>query len=190
MKAFITTSADPAWLSAISTRRAALWIGSSLQKISAEERDSLLRLAAHPWLAIYVEPSRGFPDLVDSVDVKLMEPYTLRNVSDDPDDVSLAPNRVPVFHLPAQGSGSPLSTLHRFKMLQQIPPGAVVFAISKDPDADSTGLAEVVQRSTGITTGGYLERNTYCRPSMQAAGSLGCRHPDLSTLCPKSCGPP
>ncbi|MEN6578532.1 MAG: hypothetical protein ABFD90_19460 [Phycisphaerales bacterium] len=97
-----------------------------------------------------------------------MEPYTLRNVTGDPDAVSLAPNRVPVFHLPAQQSGSPLSTLHRLKMLQRIPSGAVVFAASKAPNADSTGLAEAVQISSDIAELTVISTGTL-------AGELPCR---------------
>lgn len=150
MKSYMTTTPDPAWLSAIAARRAVLWLGQSLQDASAEESESLLRLLAHPWLAVYIEPGAGLPSLTESVDAQSIEPYTLRNVTGDPDAVSLAPNRVPVFRLPAQRSGNPLDTLHRLKMLQRIPSGAVVFAVSKDPDSDSSGVLEAAQVSTDI----------------------------------------
>lgn len=141
------TQPDYAWLSLIASRRAVLWLGRSVCGLPEAARPALAAAFAHSWLSVYVDGADCGFDPEQAVDANLLEPLTLRKVAQDPDAVTLAPNRIPVYMVPAVGTGSAKATLTRLKMFQRVPAGSTVFAVMTDLQTDGAALAEALEVS-------------------------------------------
>jgi hypothetical protein len=98
-------------------------------------------IVAHPWLSIYVDGGSIDLDLEATVGPGLLEPFTLRNVSGDPDAVNLAPCRIPVFQVPATSVGGGLAT----SPLEDVPTNL----LGRGPLGAFLGPAAVAAQSRG-----------------------------------------
>lgn len=150
MTVHTTPKPDQSWLSLITARRAVLWFGQSCRHISSTSSPLLVDIAAHSWHSLYVDGGDIGIDFEQEVDTDAINPLTLRAVVQDPDATKLAPNRIPIYALPQAGTGGAVATLTRLKMLQRIPAGATVFAITSGENDDLGCLREALEVSPEI----------------------------------------
>lgn len=149
MSFFATPNPDWSWLTEISGRRAALWLAHSCESLVHNESD-VARLIARPWHSIIVDAFESIDFVSEVAAHPHLEPLTLRVIEQDPDDISLASNRVPVYAVPGEIETDLHQTLIRLKMFQRLPSAGMVFVLTVNPSTDIQAVHQAIQVCGGV----------------------------------------